>query len=61
MHPDAVFTNLNKKESERLSLINEPDIKIQEVEPPSRSGNGTRGLHYYNLTINRVLKVSPYR
>lgn len=31
MHPYAIFTNLNKKESERLSLLSEPDIKIQEV------------------------------
>jgi hypothetical protein len=61
MHPDAIFTNLDKKKSEGLSLLNEPNIKIQEVEPPSRSRNGTHGLHYYNLTTNRVLKVSPYR
>lgn len=56
-----ILTNLNKKESERLPLLNEPDIKTQEVEPPSRSRNGTHGLYYYNLTTNRVLKVSPYR
>lgn len=61
MHPYAILTNLNKKESERLSLLSEPDIKIQEVEPLSRSRNDTHGLHYYNLTTNRVLKVSPYR
>jgi hypothetical protein len=61
MHPDAIFTNLNKKESERLFLLSESDIKIQEVERPWRSRNGTHGLHYYNLTTNSVLKVSPYR